>query len=144
MDRDVSETYHREFLSSELRTIAILGYPVKVLETHPRYKVLVTVRSTKYNMAGYLDPRVGCSLLFICPRRYPYAKLRFRIQNKVNFPDFLEFLLLHELSHIQRMGRGKQQMVAMVKKTREMVEQMARQMKREMRLFQDAEELGKL
>ncbi|KAH8328826.1 hypothetical protein KR074_002033, partial [Drosophila pseudoananassae] len=128
--------------SSELRTFQILGYPVRVVQSEPRFKVEVIVKSLNFDLVGNPDPRVACTLFFTCPEQYPRASPTVRIARKRNFPDFLEMLMLTEFGRLKCSGRGRQQIVRMVTKARAMVEQMARQMKRELRLFQDAEELG--
>ncbi|KAH8275120.1 hypothetical protein KR026_000103, partial [Drosophila bipectinata] len=128
--------------SSELRTLQILGYPVRIVQSEPRFKVEVIVKSLNFDQVGSPDPRVACTLLFTCPEQYPRASPTVRIVKKRNFPDFLELLMLTEFGRLKGSGRGRQQIVRMVTKARALVEQMARQMKKELQLFQDAEELG--
>lgn len=129
--------------SSELRTLEISGYPVRIVQSEPRFKVEVIVKSSNFDQVGSPDPRVGCTLLFTCPELYPHAPPTVRIVKKRNFPDFLDLLMLTEFGRLKGSGRGRQQIVRMVTKARALVEQMARQMKKELRLFKDAEELGK-
>ncbi|XP_034105240.1 uncharacterized protein LOC117568599 isoform X1 [Drosophila albomicans] len=106
---------------SELRTLALLGCPMKVRKS-PHFFQLEVFVCGHIETEVPADARISCKLIFKCPRFYPRDAPDVHIRSKNNFPDHLVSAIFTEFERIRHLYRGSQHIIPMVTSALHMIE----------------------
>ncbi|KAL7738031.1 hypothetical protein ACLKA6_006384 [Drosophila palustris] len=106
---------------SELRTVALLGCPIKVRKSRHFFQLEVFVRAHVETEIP-TDDRISCKLIFKCPKFYPRDAPEVHMRFKKNFPDYLESEILWEFERVKNSYRGSQYIIPMVSSALYMIE----------------------
>jgi len=106
---------------SELRTVALLGCPMKVRKSRHFFQLEVFVRA-HIETETPMDARISCKLIFKCPKFYPRDAPEVHMRSKNNFPEYLESEILWEFDRIKNLYHGSQHIIPMVTSALYMIE----------------------
>lgn len=114
-------SFCKSLRDSELRTVALLGCPMKIRKSRHFFQLEVTIR-------GHVDTemppesRISCKMVFMCPKFYPRSLPEVHIRSKKNFPDYLESVIYSEYDRMTHLDRGSQYIIPMVSSALYMIE----------------------
>lgn len=114
-------SFCKSLRDSELRTLALLGCPMKIRKSRHFFQLEVTVRGHVNNELPQ-DSRISCKMVFMCPKFYPRSLPEVHIRSKKNFPNYLESVIYSEYERVTHLYRGSQYIIPMVSSALYMIE----------------------